>query len=100
MLSMLFLTQGKASTHTHVPHKKTANNHTHTHSHRANIRTTHKGLARAARAPTTVPMGRALRARPIGIVVFPFVYVVCGVCGWCVVCGVDVGGLLCGTCVG
>ena len=31
--------------------------------------------ARASRAPTTVPMGRALRARPIGTVVFPFVCV-------------------------
>ena len=54
---------------------------------------------------TTVPMGRARSARPIGTVVgarearAPFVYVVRGVCGWCVVCGVDVGGLLCGTCV-
>ena len=37
--------------------------------------------ARASRAPTTVPMGRALRASPIGIVVFPFV------------CGVNVGGM-------
>ena len=41
--------------------------------------------ARASRAPTTVPMRRALRARPIGIVVVPFV------------CGVNVGDLLCGT---
>ena len=45
--------------------------------------TPHTKGARASRAPTTVPMGRALRARPIGIVVFPFV------------CGVNVGG----TCV-
>ena len=47
--------------------------------------TPHTKGARASRAPTTVPMGRALRARPIGTVVFPFV------------CGVNVGGLLCGT---
>ena len=45
--------------------------------------TPHTKGARASRAPTTVPMGRALRARPIGTVVFPFV------------CGVNVGG----TCV-
>ena len=50
----------------------------------ANIHTTHKGK-------TTVPMGRARSARPIGTVVCarearaPFV------------CGVNVGGLLCGT---
>ena len=49
------------------------------HTRAANIHTTHKG-ARASRAPTTIPMGHALRARPIGIVVFPFV------------CGVNVGG--------
>ena len=49
------------------------------HSHHAQ-----KG-ARASRTPNTVPMGRALRARPIGTVVFPFL------------CGVNVGGLLCGT---
>ena len=49
--------------------------------------TPHTKGARASRAPTTVPMGRALRARPIGTVVFPFV------------CGVNVGALLCGTCV-
>ena len=47
--------------------------------------TPHTKGARAARAPTTIPMGRALRARPIGIVVVPFV------------CGVNVGDLLCGT---
>ena len=47
--------------------------------------TPHTKGARASRAPTTVPMGRALRARPIGTVVFPFV------------CGVNVGCLLCGT---
>ena len=45
----------------------------------------HTQRARAARAPTTIPMGRALRARPIDIVVVPFV------------CGVNVGDLLCGT---
>ena len=47
--------------------------------------TPHSKGARASRAPTTIPMGRALRARPIGIVVVPFV------------CGVNVGDLLCGT---
>ena len=47
--------------------------------------TPHTKGARASRAQTTVPMGRALRKRPIGTVVFPFV------------CGVNVGGLLCGT---
>ena len=47
--------------------------------------TPHTKGARASRAPTTVPMGHALRARPLGIVVFPFV------------CGLNVGDLLCGT---
>ena len=49
--------------------------------------TPHTKGARAARAPTTIPMGRALRARPIGTVVFPFVW------------AVDDGGRLCGACV-
>ena len=39
--------------------------------------------ARASRAPT-VPMGRALRARPIGTVVPPFVCVVCMLALFCV----------------
>ena len=43
--------------------------------------TPHTKGARASRAPTTVPMGRALRARPIGSVVLPFV------------CGTNVGAL-------
>ena len=80
MLSMLFLTQGKASTHT--CHTKGRQNPHHTQ--------------RAARAPTTVPMGRALRARPISIVVFPFVYVVC-VCVVCVCVRVCVSVCVCVT---
>ena len=55
------------------------------HTHVPPTFTQHTKGARASRAPTTVPMERALRARPIGTVVFPFV------------CGVNVGGLLCGT---
>ena len=48
--------------------------------------TPHTKGARASRAPTTVPMGRALRARaPSVLLFFPFV------------CGVNVGDLLCGT---
>ena len=47
--------------HTHVPHK------------RAPTFTPHTKGARASCAPTTVPMGRAFRARPMGTVVFPFV---------------------------
>ena len=57
------------------------------HTHVPPTFTPHTKRARASRAPTTVPMGRALRARPIGTVIFPFV------------CGVNVGSLLCGTCV-
>ena len=68
-LSMLFLSQARLA-HTRATQKD-----------RQHPNHTLRG-ARASRAPTTtVPMGRALRARPIGTVVFPLV------------CGLDVGGL-------
>ena len=51
------------------------------HTHVPPTFTPHTKGARASRAPTTVPMGRALRARPIGSVVLPFV------------CGTNVGAL-------
>ena len=62
MLSMLFLTQGKASTHTHVPHKRPPTT-TLTHTHNAPTFVPH------TKGRTTLPMGRARSARPIGTVV-------------------------------
>ena len=49
----------------------------------ANIRTTHKGGARFARANNSTDGGGAFGAAPIGTVVLPFV------------CGANVGALLC-----
>ena len=85
--------------HAREPHKRALpelGRHTHTHTHRAREAHTkerqhshHTHRALAALAPTTVLMGLAPSAPPpsviIGSVVFPFV------------CGVNVGGLLCGT---
>ena len=87
-LSMLFLSQARLA-HTRATQKDRQHpNHTlRGRALRARATNSTDG-ARASRAPTTVPMRRAHRARPIGTVVFPLV------------CGLDVGGLLCGICVG